>query len=402
MFNIKQYYFMKRLLFTAAILCTSQFVFAQQAASSATPPTSVWQNPLALAMLAIALVLLLVIALLANVVLGTASWFTGKQKEHATNKAKLITGVMLLASPFAATAQNTAAAAGSSETFSGLSATTFFLLLAVIGVELIVIIVLAFFVKSFLAKEKPAAVAVQGAADERKPSGFKNLWDQLNRFRPVTEEAKIDLGHEYDGIRELNNRLPPWWLYGFYATILFSVIYLWRYHVSHSAPLSGEELKIALQKGEEEKAAYLAKAANNVDENTVAFIKDPAALQSGEAIFKQTCKTCHGEKGEGNQVGPNLTDDYWLHGGSIKDIFKTIKYGYTEKGMQSWKDQYSPVQIAQLASYIQSIKGSNPPNARAPQGDLYKENASPAKDSAAADTGKDSTATAEIKTTPAN
>jgi cytochrome c oxidase cbb3-type subunit 3 len=199
----------------------------------------------------------------------------------------------------------------------------------------------------------------------------------------MEQEANIDLGHNYDGIRELDNRLPPWWLYGFYVTIIIGAIYLWRYHVSETAPLSKQEFEIAMKKADEEKAAYLAKAANNVDENTVALMKEPAALDAGKTAFVQMCAACHGKAGEGG-VGPNLTDDYWIHGGSIKDVFKTIKYGWPEKGMKAWQEDFSPVQIAQIASYIKSLHGTNPPNGKEKQGELYKEDgAAPATDSSA-------------------
>ena len=89
--------------------------------------------------------------------------------------------------------------------------------------------------------------------------------------------------------------------------------------------------------------------------------------------YKTNCAVCHGVNGEGNVVGPNLTDDHWLHKGSIKDIFKTIKYGVPEKGMKSWAADFSPLQIAQLASYVKSLHGSNPPNAKEKQGELFAE-----------------------------
>jgi cytochrome c oxidase cbb3-type subunit III len=94
--------------------------------------------------------------------------------------------------------------------------------------------------------------------------------------------------------------------------------------------------------------------------------------EEGKSIYKTACAVCHGNAGEG-LVGPNMTDDYWIHGGSIKDIFKVIKYGVIDKGMKPWKDDYSPNQIAQLSSYIKSMRGTNPPNPKEPQGELYKE-----------------------------
>jgi cytochrome c oxidase cbb3-type subunit 3 len=119
----------------------------------------------------------------------------------------------------------------------------------------------------------------------------------------------------------------------------------------------------------------MANSANNVDENTIVML-DAAGIAAGKALFEGNCVACHGTVGQGNEgLGPNLTDDYWIHGGSLGDIFKVIKYGAAEMGMRSWKDDFSPVKIAQLTSYIRSLKGSNPPNAKGPQGELYIEEA---------------------------
>lgn len=180
--------------------------------------------------------------------------------------------------------------------------------------------------------------------------------------------------HDYDGIKELDNDLPPWWKYGFYLTIVVGAVYLFNFHVAKTGDLQEIEYKKDVEQAEAAKAAYMASAANNVDETSVKLLTDPADIAAGKNIFEGTCATCHLKLGEGS-VGPNLTDDYWLHGGSIQDIFKTIKYGYPDKGMKSWKDDYSPLQIAQLASFIKSIRGTNPPNAKAPQGELYTEKA---------------------------
>ena len=384
MFNYKSHYlqpFLRKLLLMLPLLTAGGVVSAQQ--TSGAPAPSIWDNPLALTMLAIILVLLLVIALLANVVLGTARLHFDKQKKKNTT-AQTITAGALLMLPIFGSAQQTAEAVApaASTSIGGLSATTFWLLSTVIAVEFLVIIVMGFFVKSFLAKEK-LAVTIAEETTVAKPSSFKVWWDKFNSFKPMEQEANIDLGHNYDGIRELDNRLPPWWLYGFYVTILIGGIYLWRYHIAETAPLSKQEFEIAMKHAEVEKAAYLAKAANNIDENTVTLITDKAAIDAGKNNFVQMCSPCHGKSGEGI-VGPNLTDDYWLNGGSVKDIFKTIKYGRPEKGMKSWQDDYSPVQIAQLASFIKSLHGTNPPNGKEKQGDLFKEDAAPAKDSATA------------------
>jgi cytochrome c oxidase cbb3-type subunit 3 len=241
--------------------------------------------------------------------------------------------------------------------------------------------VLLFNVRSLLKVEKQKVVKPEVLTEEVKRTRL-NWWDKFNKLRPVSQEAELDLGHDYDGIRELNNRLPPWWLYGFYLTIVVAVIYLWRFHVSHTGPSSIEEYETAIAKADLEVSEYLKKKGDNVDENTVTYLTSATDIDAGKALFANpaNCVVCHREDGGGN-VGPNLTDDYWVNGGSIKDIFKTIKYG-TNKGMRSWQDDFSAKQMAQIASYVKSLHGTNPPNPKEPAGQLYKEEAgNPAVDS---------------------
>ena len=202
---------------------------------------------------------------------------------------------------------------------------------------------------------------------------------RLNSFRPAEQEADIDLGHDYDGIRELDNRLPPWWLYGFYITIIVGVIYLYRFHVSHTAPGSGEEYAAAVASADQEVKEYLKKKGDLVDENTVTLLTSEAALAEGKTIFMKSCVACHKEDGRGD-VGPNLTDDYWLHGADVKSVFKTIRYGIN--AMPKWETSYSNKEIAALTSYVKSLKGTHPANAKAPQGVLVSEEAAPAKPAA--------------------
>ena len=330
---------------------------------------------MAIMLIIIMIILLLVIGLLANVLLGTADFYAQKLKKEQEEKEKSSLPVVtilagLIACSFPAMAQN-AGASTPAASIAGLSARTFYLMAGVIFLEIVVIIVLLINVRILIAKEK-LRTATAPAMGNRFVIWWKNWWQKANKFKPVQEEVQIDLGHNYDGIRELDNRLPPWWLYGFYLTILFAGIYLWRYHVSHTAPSSIEEYQIAMVKAEKQKEEYLKKAAANIDENTVKLLMNAEDLQAGRNVFQSTCAACHGKVGEG-MVGPNLTDEYWLHGGSIKDIFKTIKYGVPEKGMKSWKEDFSPKQLAQLTSYIQSLKGTNPPNAKEKQGEPYKE-----------------------------
>jgi len=188
---------------------------------------------------------------------------------------------------------------------------------------------------------------------------------------PLEYEHMVETDHEYDGIRELDNNLPPWWKWGFYLSIFIGVIYLLNYHVFKTGDLQIEAYEKEMQQANLDIQEYLKSQAMNVDENTVVMLNESADIAAGEKLFMDYCKVCHGEKGEGI-VGPNLTDNYWIYGGKINSIFKTIKYG-AENGMKSWKDELNPIQIQQVSSYIKSIQGTNPANAKEPQGDLYIE-----------------------------
>ena len=190
------------------------------------------------------------------------------------------------------------------------------------------------------------------------------------------------MDHDYDGIKELDNDLPPWWKYGFYLTIVVAFLYMIHYHISGTGDLQAVEYNKEMAKAKAEIAEYMKTAANNVDENTVKLLDNPADIENGKQVYTANCAACHGKLGEGG-VGPNFADEYWIHGGSVQDIFKTIKYGFADKGMKSWKEDLSPMQIAQVTSYIRTLKGTNPPNGKAPQGDLYTESGVVASDSTA-------------------
>lgn len=184
----------------------------------------------------------------------------------------------------------------------------------------------------------------------------------------IEEEHTILMHHEYDGIRELDNNLPPWWVWGFFVTIVFAIIYLVNYHV-----LKTSDLQIAAYDKEMNQAkididAYLKKMAMNVDENTATLLNDQGALNSGKSIFEANCIACHKSSGEGD-IGPNLTDDYWIYGNDIKDLFRTIKLG-TPNGMPEHASKLNPVQIQQVGSFVLSL-----PNVKGkePQGDFYKD-----------------------------
>jgi len=205
----------------------------------------------------------------------------------------------------------------------------------------------------------------------------KKYWEDAV---PMEREGEITFHHAYDGIRELDNRLPPWWVNMFILTIIWGAGYMWYYHWGGSGPSSAEEYKIQVETAKKEIAVALAGKANAIDESNVTALTDASALGEGELIFKNVCAACHGQKGEGT-VGPNFTDEYWIHGGGIKNVFKIIKYGVPEKGMISWQTQLKPADMQKVASYILTLKGTNPPNPKAPQGDIWKEEGAAAQDS---------------------
>ncbi|MCC6726571.1 MAG: c-type cytochrome [Saprospiraceae bacterium] len=228
-------------------------------------------------------------------------------------------------------------------------------------------------------------------------------WDRLMKSMtqavPVGHEADIDLGHDYDGIRELDNKMPPWWLGLFYGSIIFAVIYLFAFHMSDIGPSSKQEYDTAMATAKAEVNAFLATQADKVDENNVTALADEQEVALGKSIFETSCHTCHGKLGEGG-IGPNLTDDFWIHGGGIQNVFKTITHGVPEKGMIAWGEQLRASDIQRVASYILTLHGTNPPNGKAPQGDKYdpaSAGAAPAAEStttSAAPAAADSTAAA--------
>jgi len=236
---------------------------------------------------------------------------------------------------------------------------------------LVIFVLLAAITFSLLGAFKPQRVV---APEDEKAPFWHWFWIKFNAAVPKSKEKDILLNHNYDGIHELDNDLPPWWKYGFYVSIVFGVIYLGIYHGGNEEhTVSVREYIAQQEEAEIQRKEYLARIANLIDESNVETLTDENDLVAGQNMFTKNCRACHGSLGEGTASAPNLTDQYWLHGGGIKDIFKTIKYGVPGKGMISWEKKFTPKQIQQIASYIRSIRGSNPPNAKEPQGIEYKE-----------------------------
>ncbi len=198
----------------------------------------------------------------------------------------------------------------------------------------------------------------------------KKMYQKLLGSRPIEEEGEIILDHNYDGIKELDNRLPPWWVYLFYVTIIFGVVYLVRFHVfnDYDQELEYEQEMAAAREAIEQ---YKKTAKDLVDVNTVELLTEASDLSAGKAIFEGNCAVCHMNDGGGG-IGPNLTDDYWILGGGIRNVFNTISEGgRAGKGMVSWKTNLKPSEIAQVASYVLELHGTTPANPKDPEGDIW-------------------------------
>lgn len=220
-----------------------------------------------------------------------------------------------------------------------------------------------------LAKKKAEALEAEEASVDAEESG-----DALSRWykwfaglKPMSKEKDLQLDHEYDGITELDNSLPPWWLYGFYVTIGFAVIYLVYFHIM-DGPSSSEEYRAEMERAEADVAAYFERIGGMVDETNVTEIDDDRRLANGRDIFQTNCVACHAADGGGG-VGPNLTDEYWIHGNTISDVFRVIKYGVVEKGMTPWRNQLSATEMQDVASYVLTLVGTEPANPKEPQGE---------------------------------
>ena len=201
---------------------------------------------------------------------------------------------------------------------------------------------------------------------------YQKLMEKLTKTEPLANENQLLLEHDYDGIKELDNNLPPWWVYLFYACILFGVVYMVRYEVL-GADNQEMELKKEVAQAKIDIAEYMKTAPDLMDEKTVTLLTDPADLAAGKEIFTANCAACHRADG-GGQIGPNLTDEKWILGGGIKNVFHTLVNGGRDgKGMISWKGTLKPKEMQKVASYILSLKGSNPPDAKAAEGEVWVE-----------------------------
>jgi cytochrome c oxidase cbb3-type subunit III len=372
-----------RVLATAALVTVTLTAAAQDAASPAGSqpliPVSGTVNYVMMGLAVVQVVLILAMSSILRTMMGSTGWMR-KLTERYTKAAVLLPFLLLAGG---------AQAQAYVEPTSTMSHQELFYLLLVINIFLFIVLMVQINLLRGTMRAITGVFEEQGttsAAAAKRPSVVAKLMDALTR-RPDKEVEERDLlmHHEYDGIRELDNVLPPWWVWLFYGTIAWGVLYLVNMHVTGTWNDSKEEYVAEMEQAKADVAAFVAKAGASVDENTVTVTTDASALAAAKETFTTYCAACHGADGAGSEssVGPNLTDAYWLHGGGVKEIFRTIKYGVPAKGMISWKSQLKPNEIQALSSYILGIQGTSGPSGKAPQGEIWKEEAAPADSTAA-------------------
>ena len=232
-----------------------------------------------------------------------------------------------------------------------------------------------------MSPEEKAQSDYENSLSLKESTWYKDLMHKLTKTQPIENEGALLMDHDYDGIKELDNNLPPWWVYLFYACIIFGVIYVARYDV-FGADDQEMELKKEMAQAKIDVDEYLKTAPDLMDEKTVVLLTDKENLDAGKEIFTTNCAACHRADG-GGQIGPNLTDDHWILGGGIKNVFHTITNGGRDgKGMISWKGTLKPKEIQKVASYILSLQGSNPKDPKAPDGEIWVDESAPKNDAA--------------------
>ncbi|MFT4018468.1 MAG: cbb3-type cytochrome c oxidase N-terminal domain-containing protein [Agriterribacter sp.] len=368
----------KKLFSTSLLLCAILPAIAQEAATSAAPGES--NNLLAILLTVSAIVLAFVIWGMGQVLISVSKLALEKYKNgNKLPSVIFIIGLSVISQTAFAQTAETPSVVADIPNYGGLTAGAFYAFVAVIAIEVAAILFLAFSIRRVFQELLP-----EKAKAPVKSSKFSEWWSSLDKkvftkAVAVEKEADILIDHDYDGIQELDNSLPPWWKYGFYATIFVAIFYLGYYHAFGIGKNPTQEYLAEMEKARVEKEAYEANNKDKVDENNIPMA-DAAGIAAGKEIYANKCWPCHGKAGEGG-AGPNLTDDYWLHKGSLNDIYHSIKVGYPDKGMQSWVKEFTPIQMSYIASYIKTLHGTNPPGARAPQGDLFTEQGSaPAPD----------------------
>lgn len=365
--------FFKSIKNKTALTLLSIFAASTLAAQTTTTATA---QPAVSGYNQLAILLIILIFVLAFVIWGMGQVLTalGRQLVDKSKNASKMASIVLLAGftllSQVTFAQNTTTAVVEQlPNYGGLTANAYYLFLTVFALELVVIFFLAFSIRRMYLELMPAKI--KSKYEVSKLAEWWNKLDQklFTKAVSVEKEADILLDHDYDGIKELDNSLPPWWKYGFYITIGIAFIYLLNFHVLGIGLSPTQEYTTEMTQAKLAKEIYEANNKDKVDENNVTMA-DADGIKAGQVLFEANCVACHLKDG-GGSVGPNLTDDYWLHKGGLNNIFNTISVGYPDKGMQSWSSKFSPKEIRFLASYIKTLVGTKPAVPKAQQGEFY-------------------------------
>jgi len=247
---------------------------------------------------------------------------------------------------------------------------------------------------SLLTEEQKQQLKEAEALPFTESKFYQGIIAKMTRSKSIDQEQDVMLDHDYDGIKELDNVLPPWWVYLFYGCILFAVVYFIRFQI-YVDYTQAEEFEAEMAQADLDIKEYLKTAPDMMDKESVTLLTDAAALAEGKALYTTNCVACHRADG-GGAIGPNLTDEYWILGGGIKDIFNTVtEGGRSGKGMISWKDQLKPTEIQKVARYILSLQGTNPkePKPTEPEAVLFKQVGAETTDTTKNETVVDSTVT---------
>ena len=249
----------------------------------------------------------------------------------------------------------------------GLSSPLLWIIYLVVGLLLLITYVLY-----LISRELKRYFRGDSHTEEAKMWDNRSSWEKIFQIKPVGTDKDTLIDEPHDGIYELDNPPPPWFMFLFYGCIVIAAIYFVRFSMSDYGYTQEDEYVAEMKAAEVKQMANVSEEDLNIDENNVVALSDASALASGKKLYIQNCKVCHAGGGKG-LTGPNLTDEYWKHGGGAKNIFKTIKYGVVEKGMASWKETLNPKKMQEVTSYILSLQGTNPEGAKGPEGEKWEE-----------------------------
>jgi cytochrome c oxidase cbb3-type subunit 3 len=359
----------KKIIVTAFLLLINSSIFSQNAPAILSVSTDSY-NMVEILLVVIAIILLFVIGGLGQVLVALSRQLSDKTREAQKGK---VLSVLIILSLFSENLFSQTVVANESTkvltNYGGISANSFYVLVSVIILEIFTLLFLFFSIKRIFAELIP-----ENSLAVVKKSKLLDLWIKLDKkiftkAIPLEQEVDSLLEHNYDGIRELDNALPPWWKYGFIITIGFAFVYLLNIPALGNDKNPTEEYAVEMANAKMAKELYESNNKDKIDEANVPMA-DADGIKTGKEHFSANCIACHGSKGEGG-AGPNLTDNYWIHKGSLNDIYYTIKVGFSDKGMQSWAVKFNPKEMSEIASFVKTLQGTNPPGARAPQGDLF-------------------------------